>query len=338
MRLCQTGTVSLAAEMRGIMKFKRFINVHTILLLVFLVTIGGLVYRFLNWGERVDPSQIAIDDHRADTLDMFLPLVDEDGNIISDTDEETTIVCFGNAPFADDRNSPDNLANIIADKTGATVHNFAISGSYLAAQYPTLDTTREPLDAYNFYWLTQTAVKGPSSSRYLYAAETLGEDTPPEANEVCEALYNLDFTDVDVAVIMYDASDYLSGHQMYNDENPTDIEQFTGNLEAGIELLQSTYPWVRIIVMSPTYAYAVDEEGNYISSDQYTYGWDVLSTYAIKQQESCSNRSVTFIDHIYGTITEDNADQYLIDNLHLNVAGRELVADRFVDALYYYNE
>lgn len=311
---------------------------HTILLLVFLLMIGGFVYRFFNWGVRVDPNEIEIDDERADTLDLILPLVDEDGNIIPDSDDETVIVCFGNAPFADNRGTSDNLANIIARKTGATVYNFGISDSFLAARNFTLDTSIEPIDAYNFYWLIQTAVKGPSSSRYLDAEIELGEDMPPHASEICEQIYNMDFNNVDVAVIMYDASDYLAGHEMYNDSNSTDIEQFTGNMEAGIELLQNTYPWIRIIVMSPTYAYAVDEDGKYISSDMYTYGWDVLSTYAIKQQESCSNRGVTFIDHIYGTITEDNADDYLIDNLHINTAGKELIADRFVYALEYYDE
>ncbi len=321
------------------MKFKRFINSHTILLLVFLLTVGVIVYRFLNWGVRINPNDIEVEQQKPETMDLFLPLLDENYNEVQleDTDG-TTIVCFGNAPFADDRDSKNNLANLIADKTGATVYNFSISGSYLAAENYTLDTSLEPMDAYNFYWLTQLAVKGPISTRYLHAAKVLGEDTPPEATEVCDAIWNLDFSQVDVITIMYDATDYLEGNKMYSDSNPTDIEQFTGNLEAGIELLQDTYPWIRIIVMSPTYAYAVDKEGNYVSSDQYTYGRDVLSTYAIKQQESCSNRGVSFVDHIYGTIHEDNASDYLIDNLHLNQAGRELVADRFIEALYYYNE
>ncbi len=317
---------------------KRFINIHTLLLLVFLITVAGLVYRFNNWGVKIDPHLIDAEEERPDNLDMILPLVDEDGNILHDQDEETTIVCFGNAPFADDRDSTDNLANMIAAKTGATVYNCSISGSYLAAMNYTIDTSNHPLDAYNFYWLTQLASKSDIYSRCERAAKTLGDAAPAEAPEVYDTLWNLDFSKVDVVAIMYDASDYLAGHQMYSDQNDTDIEQFTGNLEAGIELLQQNYPWIRIIVMSPTYAYAIDENGDYISSDKYTYGWDVLSTYAIKQQQSCSRRSVTFIDNIYGTINEDNADDYLIDNLHLNKAGRELVADRFVDALHYYDE
>ena len=322
------------------MHIKRFINIHTILLLVFVITVLGVAYRFLNWGRLVDLDAIMAQESegKPDNMDLILPALDQDHNTITDKDDTTTIVCFGNAPFADDRDSGNNLASLIAQKTGATVYNCSVSGSYLAAQNYTLDTTAHPMDAYNFYWLAQVAVKGPTNTRYMQANRTLGDDAPPEGVWVYETLYGLDFNEVDVIAIMYDASDYLAGHEMYNDDNNTDIEQFTGNLEAGVELLQSNYPHLRFMVMSPTYAFAVDEDGKYVSSDIYTYGQDVLSTYAIKQLDSCFDRSITYIDNLYGTIHEDNASEYLIDNLHLNQAGRELVANRFVDALHYYDK
>ena len=173
---------------------------------------------------------------------------------------------------------------------------------------------------------------------YEKAAKSLGDEVPPEADEVFNTLTTLDFNTVDVCVIMYDASDYLIGRNMYSDENSTDITCFTGNMEAGIELFQQYYPNMRIIVLSPTYAFA-DVDGEYISSDIYRIGkQDVLSTYVIKQFGSCSNRCVTFVDNLYGTINEDNAKQYLKDNLHLNVDGRKLVADRFIYALTLYDE
>ena len=112
---------------------------------------------------------------------------------------------------------------------------------------------------------------------------------------------------------------------MYSDENPTDPTQFTGNLEASIEVLQNYYPQIRIIVMSPTYAYAVDENGDYVSSDMYIYnGRDVLSTYVIKECYSANIHSVS--------------DEYLVDNLHLNVKGRKLIAKRFEFFLNYYSK
>ena len=147
----------------------------------------------------------------------------------------------------------------------------------------------------------------------------------------------IDFDKVDIITIMYDATDYLLGHNMYNFDNPTDITQFAGNLEASIELLQTTYPHIRIIVMSPTYAFAVDENGKYVSSDIQRYGQDVLSVYSIMEWNACASRSVTFVDHLYGTITEDNAKHYLTDNLHLNKAGRKKVTERFLYALRYFD-
>lgn len=319
------------------MQIKRFINIHTILLLVFLLAIGGAVYRINNWGEKVDPDQIESEGDTVDVMDLILPVMDEKGNVLETPSEISTIVCFGNAPFADDRDSEDNLANMIAERTGATVYNCSIGKSYLMAYHSTLNPSIAPLDSYNFYWLTQLAVKAPDlTDKCAETDALLGEDADPAAQGVCDTLLALDFSTVDVVVIMYDAADYLAGNGIYNIGNDTDIEYFTGNLEAGIELLQNNYPTIRIIVMSPTYAFGVDENGNYVSSDIQTYGQDVLSTYSIKECDSCFHRSVTFIDHLYGTINEDNAADYLIDNRRLNVAGRELVADRFVDALYYF--
>ena len=186
------------------------------------------------------------------------------------------------------------------------------------------------MDAYCLYWLVNLAAGVPLDGYYNDAAEALGDKTPPEAEEVVNTLKTLDFNTIDTVAIMYDATDYLMGNAMYNDDNPTDPTQFTGNLEASLEVLQRLYPQIRIIVMSPTYAYAIDEDGNYVSSDIYIYnGRDVLSTYVIKECYSSNLHSVSFMDNLYGSITEDNAKEYLTDNLHLNVKGRKLIAKRF---------
>lgn len=315
---------------------RRFLNLHVFLIVTFITLVIVAYFKFSNWGEQINLSDLP-DDYSVvnpDVLDQFLPLVDSEGKIIP-TGNPDTIVAFGNAPFADHRGTNNNLANMIAEATGATVYNCSISGSYLAAQSPHFDSQAAPMDIYTFYWLVCLAtLDGANSAYFEHAAEVLGENTPPEAQEVYDILTTLDFNTVDVVTVMYDASDYLMGHGMYSDTNPTDIQQFTGNLEAGIELLKNTYPHIRIIVMSPTYAYALDEEGNYISSDMYVYGdMDVLSTYSIRQCMSCLSQGVSFVDHLYGSIHEDNASEYLTDHLHLNQKARELITQRFVDAL-----
>ena len=154
---------------------------------------------------------------------------------------------------------------------------------------------------------------------------------------MCSSDLSIDYETIDVIMIMYDGSDYLDGRLVADLNKPTDIQTFIGNLDASLELLQNTYPYARIIVMSPTYAFAINEDGDYVSSDIYVYNEYTLSTYAIMIDRATYNRGITFVDNIYGTINEDNASDYLLDHIKLNLAGRDLVADRFLYALNYYN-
>ena len=319
-------------------KHKSFFSIHLILLAVFLLLVVCIIIKFSHFGVRIDQKDIEPDESGAylDVLDMILPGLDENGEIIHHY-EHPTILAFGNAPFADDRDSDDNLCNMIAKLTGGTVYNCAVEDSYLASQNYIFDALTQPMDAYCFYWLCLLST-GENDHMYKSAEEVFGEELPAGAKEAYDILTTIDLNDVDIVTVMYDATDYLLGHEMYDDANDTNIQQFTGNLEAGIELLHSQYPNLRIIVLSPTYAYAINENGNYVSSDMYTYGWDVLSTYSIKEYTTCARQQVSFVDNLYGTITEANAEEYLTDNLHLNVEGRKLVAQRFWDALNYYSE
>ena len=316
---------------------RRFLNVHVFFALAMIIVIGLVAYRFTHWGQRVSQSDIFKDGQGSydDSWDSILPLTDENGQMV--ITDASNIVLFGNAPFADDRDSSDSLANLIAKETGANVYNCSISGSYLAAQELNFDPTVAAMDAYCLYWLVRLATGAPIDNYYVQAAEQLGDKTPADAEEVINTLKTLDFNTIDTVAIMYDATDYLLGNPMYNDDNPTDPTQFTGNLEASLDVLQSLYPQIRIIVMSPTYAYAVDENGDYVSSDMYIYNnRDVLSTYVIKECYSANLHSVSFMDNLYGSITEDTAKEYLTDNLHLNVKGRKLIAKRFEYFLNYY--
>lgn len=317
------------------------VNFHIVFLLLVVVLIIGIVSKFSNWGVIIDQNDIFSNGMGTydNSYDMMLPAFDANGDpIYSDYSQGLNILLFGNAPFADDRESEDNLANIIQRETGATVYNCSVSGSLLAGRYPYLNAEEEPMDAYNFYWLCHLAQDNGVEPRFLKATETLGENAPDEAMYIYETLESIDLNEIDVIGIMYDGSDYLFGSEMYDDENFTNVETFTGNLAAGIEMLHEAYPHIRFIVMSPAYTYGLDDNGNYVSSDVKTYGQHFLSTYVIKQAEATSSLGVTFIDNLYGTITEDNADLYLSDHVHLNQQGRELVAERFLNALYYYQD
>lgn len=322
--------------------YKYLLSPHLLLILLGVLIVVFIFARFSNWGIKIDLDEFFKDkeiEYADDTFDQILPLTDAEGQIIYQS-KTPTIVFMGNAPFADDRNDPNGLVNIIAKKTGSKVYNLAVQGSYLAVldPYYRIDPGTHPMDCFNLYWMTQMMCPFDFSYDIEPAKKVMGDDFPEEGQEVYDLIHTIDFSEVDVIAIMYDASDYLAGHKMYRDDEATDIATFAGDLTASIELIQKAYPHIRIIVMSPTYAFAVDHNGNYVSSDQFTYGQDVLSTYVIKECFYTLSKSVTFVDNLYGTITEDNAKEYLSDNLHLNLKGRKLVADRFIYALNYFSE
>lgn len=318
------------------------IGIH---LLFGAIVIGVIVAIFLKFSNFINGGIVSEEDLTPDTenlpeteaLDYILPLITSAENLPED-DGETTIVCFGNAPFADDRDSADNLCNLIAEKADATVYNCSIPGSYMATYAATFDAGYYPMDAFSFYWLTTAFCMDNFQMFDTAQAIRPDFDPGPDAMEAIELLRSIDFNKVDVITLMYDGSDYLEGRAMYNDENFTDPQQFTGSMAAGIELIQAYYPHIRIIVMSPTYAYGVEEDGTYVSSDIKTYGHSFLSTYVVKQAEAAYELGVSFVDNLYGTIHENIASDYLIDHIHLNKKGRELVAERFVDALNMYPE
>lgn len=318
----------------------RFLNLHTLLLAVITCVVVICFVRLKNWGVMIDLDEIFKDGPGTyeDTLDEIVPLLDANAQPIIQ-DKLSNIVVFGNAPFADNRDSEDSLANMLAELTGANVYNCAIGDSKLACEQEFFNVTEYPQDVFSLFYLSCLAVGYEYDAYFADAKRNLSEmgEYPEDADEVIETLTTLDFNTVDAIIIMYDATDYFELSRIYNPDDSEDITTFTGNLELGIAVLQSVYPDIRIIVASPTYAFAVNEEGNYISSDQYAYnGHDVLSSYVIREGVSSLSKGVSFLDNFYGTFNEDSAKDYLADNLHLNKGGRELVAKRFEYFLNYY--
>ncbi len=314
---------------------KKF-NTHSLLHIGFLaivviviVIIASKFVNFLN-GNVISGdefSETAVDVQEIENMDSILPVVITEEQLKED-DGVNTVVCFGNAPFADDRDLEDNLCNQIADLTGATVYNLSFPGSTLSHK----DDPDGPY-MFSFYWLAT----GFCIDNYvIYENLEKIENYDPLWDETIDLMRSIDFNTVDTIVIMYDATDYLLGRPIYNIADLDDPTQFTGALTAGIELIQTYYPHIRIIVSSPTYAFGLDEEGNYVSSDIITYGETYLSTYVVKQSDAAYDLSVSFVDNIYGTIHEDIAPDYLSDHYHLNLEGRKLVAERLAKAINKY--
>ncbi len=323
----------------GLMDHVFKINWHVVLLLVLVVSVFLVVYRVKNWGTRVDLGSLDYsnsDEFDIEDNDEFLPLL-YNGDAPAVSDGETNVVLLGNDTFAQNRGTKDDIANMIAELTDATVYNCAVTGSLMTSTNYYIDPEVDPMDAFNLYWLT-TAFTVDNTAPYEEIFAQYGEEISSDAQVAFDTLCSIDFDYVDVIGIMYDAHDYLADKPLGSPDTPTDILTFAGNMEASIELIKQTYPHIRIIVMSPTYSYVLSEDGDYLecdfheSSDGYT-----LADYVLYTRQRTSTNGVSFVDNFYGTVNAKNADEYLLDHINLNTAGREKLAARFVEALTSYD-
>ena len=314
--------------MKKIIDFIKRLNPHIVIFSIILLSILGTVFFIFKWAKGIDSTfdrGNVPDGYDIEVLDTVYYMTPEwlNGHVPNETKK---VLCFGNAPFADDRDSEDNLCNLIAKETGAEVINVSVPDSYMAMNGASTHVS-DPNDFYSFYWLTVFATLKQEKVYNNYNRFARG--TSDIGDQVVDYLYELDMNTIDTVVLMYDAADYLDGRIKETSDNLTNPATFCGNMYAGIKLLRAQYPHVQIIVMSPTYAYAIDEDGNYESSDIIKVEGQTLSDYAYTQLNLCLVEEITFIDHIYGTVNCDNADMYLTDNVQLNLEGRKAVASRF---------
>lgn len=322
---------------RHIAGFPKRINWHIVFMLAVVLCIGLVIFRLSNWGTRVpsffDPNANYDDEDFIEVLDN---MVDVPLEYRQDADGSRTVVVLGNYPFADERDAEDGVINLVSRMTDATIYNCSVADSHLAASEESFYADKDPMDAFNLYWLT-TLITMQNTVVCERALDAMGDTAPADARYAYDTLSTLDFQNVDVLAIMYDATDYLEERPLHNPENATDIQTFSGNLNASLELLCDSFPHMRIIVMSPTYAYYVAEDGEYISSDIHKSNDFSLSTYAVYLEQIAYPYMVSYLDNIYGTVNEMNAGDYLLDHLHLNAAGRRKLAERFVYALEYFD-
>lgn len=306
------------------------INIHLILLAAIILIAGFSGYRLYKWNKGVpsdydpDYQTTAFD---TEAMDNIIPLAPDklEGH---EDDGVTTILCLGDDPFSLERGAG-GLSEQIAAKTGASVYNGSFTGTTIAAQFEDYNDGYI-LDAFSFSYVAKSLASGNFDLMKTAASYSYDESFP----ENTAMLESLDMNAVDLICIMYDASDYINKRPCDDPNDPYAVITYTGALRAGITAIQEAYPHIRIVVMSHTFCHNVNEEGNFENGDRIDLGHGTLSHYLQKELDATSECGVSFIDNFYGSINEDNYLDYMTDYIHLNDAGRELVANRFVQSIF----
>lgn len=306
------------------------VNIQLILLGAIVLVIGFSAFRLYKWNKGTpsdyDPNYQTTD-FDIETLDNLIPLAPDKREGYVD-DGVTTILCLGDDPFSLER-SENGLAEQIAKKTGATVHNGSFTGTTMAAQFASYNDGYI-LDAFSFSYVAKSLASGDFDLMKTAATYSYDENFAKTAQMLSE----LDMNTVDMICVMYDGSDYVNKRPCDDPNAPYAEITYTGALRSGVEAIQEAYPHIRIVVMSHTFCHSINEEGNFQNGDRADLGHGTLSHYLQKERDATMDVGVSFIDNFYGSINEDNYLDYMTDYIHFNDAGRELLAQRFADCLF----
>ena len=139
------------------------VSIHLVLGILILGILGLCFYKYKTFGNRITQEDIdAIptpENPEIETYDYFTANPMQDDGTFPEDDGVTTVVCFGNAPFADDKDSDSSVCSLFAKDSQAVVYNYAVADSLLAAHENPF-TTDYPMDAFSFSYLISSLVSG----------------------------------------------------------------------------------------------------------------------------------------------------------------------------------
>ena len=306
------------------------LNIHLILLAVIVLIIIFCAVKLYIWNKGVpsdyDPNRQTTD-FDTEAMDYIIPLAPDKLEGRED-DGVTTILCLGDDPFSLDQGSG-GLAEQIAAKTGATVYNGSFTGTTMAVQFEDYNDGYI-LDAFAFVNVAKSLASGNFDLLSTAASYSFDQAFP----QTVSTLESIDMNSLDMICIMYDGSDYINRRPCEDPNHPDNPQTYTGALRSGIQAIQEAWPHIRIVVMSHTFCHNVNEEGNFENGDRVDLGNGTLSHYLQKELDTTSELGVSFIDNFYGSINEDNYLDYMTDYIHINDAGRELLATRFAECIF----
>lgn len=302
--------------------------VHIAAIVVILGVVAFTVFKLIRWNMGTVKTEGVVEgDFEVEVLDQVF-LLPEDKKALGQDDGKETILMLGNdilTYYKDDN----GFSQMVEAKTGATVINAGFPSSTIALKNAT-PGDEYPLDYFSFYNVAQSMVNDDYAQ--LHTAATAFEDSTFDKS--ADLLDELDMSTVDTLVIFYDAQDYISLRIGLNPDNDSDPVTYSGALNAGIKMIQEKYPFMRIVCMSFPMCYAYDSTGALVNGDMYDFGNGRQTTYLQFMIDVSGATGVTFIDNYYGTIDADNSSGWLLDNIHVNAACNEHMADHFISVIY----
>ncbi|MDP4133551.1 MAG: SGNH/GDSL hydrolase family protein [Bacillota bacterium] len=251
------------------------------------------------------------------------------GNLTSDTKSIVSplygkkIACLGDSIFQKTDTNGKTVGDYISSRTGTTVYNCAFGGtkcSYDALQYYSDLSFTKLVDAItSASWTSQDA-----------ATTGIGNT---DFTTILTRLKAVDFSKIDILTIAYGTNDFTGNMSLDNTGNTTDITYYKGALRYGINKLLTSYPQLKIVLVTPYFRFWYDS-----ATQIYTYPDTktntiplLLGDYVSAMKSLATEYNLPYIDGFADMgINRLNCTYYIpqSDGTHHNVYGKQLLGGR----------
>lgn len=226
------------------------------------------------------------------------------------------IVNLGDSIFGNYQ-PPEDISSFIAEVTGATVYNCGFSGSTMAY-------TNYYMDAFASYRIIDAIVSGDFT---LQDTAIANNKEPSHFQKSLELLKSIDFNNVDYLTFNWGTNDYNGGHPIENLSNLMDVTTFKGALRYVLNELTTTYPHIKIMVLTLGYRFWIDGSNNFVEdSDTKIIGGNSATDFINGVMSVSKEYKVPYLDNYYDLgLNKQNRGYYfpLDDGTHPNVEGRK---------------
>lgn len=236
------------------------------------------------------------------------------------------------------------ISDLLAEATGANVTTLALSGSTIALRE--IGYTQEyAKDAYNLYYIISAICAGDMGNYDLQYAALSEIEENSAYYDYWDKLHDRNFVNfdkTDTLIISYGYCDYVAGRpltdgdvysqQPYGHENGT-----TGSLDDCLKLLRERFPYMQIIISSPSYCFVADENGDMTGADVYFNAENAtMGDYVLNIKNVAEANHVSFVDnYFFEDYNYANYEDFLEeDGTFPNEAGRRLITDHIMEFIY----
>lgn len=301
-------------------------KLQMLLLAVILIIVAVCIIKLIIWNKsgNIVLEDIAEGTYDYESLDMVFT-VDPDNLAGREDDGVNTVLIIGNS-FPVIAPGGKSIADMIDSMDDTDVITLSAYAGKISDEVNAYNTEKTYWQAANLYEIADALCTGD----YSLQKEALEHEVHVNQN-LYDTITSIDMDKVDTLFILYDSVDYTSKSSLYDPDNKFNTGTYEGALRASITEIQSTFPYIRIIVGSP-FLHGVVGDETVDAATLVNYGNGNLSEYVMRQYNIAMECCVSYVDNYFGLITEETMNYYCNVN-ELSAEGVELIGNHIVEYL-----